>query len=443
MKVTHIYGACEIVESKGVKILFDPWLVDGEYYGSWAAYPPIDSFELNTLDGVDYIYISHTHPDHFSSLTLSKMNKKIPILIHKFPAPFLKNNIERLGFSVTEIEANEKFYLNENLHINIVPAGFCNPEMCHKSFGCGKMETNYVSSVIDSLCIVSDGTHTVMNVNDCPYPVAKFAIAKAIEEYQIDFLMVGYTGASAYPQCFANYSSEEKIEKAAGQKDYYFQSGLNYINDINPKFFMPMAGTYCLAGKLVELEKYRAVNDIKETCDSYTSSNKGSSKGILLNSLESFDLITKTQTRPYRHFTDEEKSNYYKNTLSKVKFDFEKAPTPPTERLRELCKDAYVRFEDKRASIGLSSSTEIYVALGPEEYAKFTFNENKIEFVKQIDKSRSFISFETDPKLLVLLLQGPKYAHWNNAEIGCHITFNRRPDVYERGIHYCMNYFHK
>ena len=32
---------------------------------------------------------------------------------------------------------------------------------------------------------------------------------------------------------------------------------------------------------------------------------------------------------------------------------------------------------------------------------------------------------------------GPKYAHWNNAEIGSHITFYRKPDsLYERGMHY-------
>ena len=443
MKITHVYGACEIIESKGVKILFDPWLIDGEYYGSWASYPTVKDLDFGILDDIDYIYISHIHPDHFSRLTLSKIDKSIPILIHKFPAPFLKNNIERLGFSVTEIEANEKFYLNESLHINIIPAGFCNPEMCHKSFGCGKMETNYVSSVIDSLCVVSDGTHTVMNVNDCPYPVAKFAIEKAIEEYDIDFLMVGYTGASAYPQCFTNYSNEEKIEKAAGQKEYYFQSGLNYVNDIKPKFFMPMAGTYCLAGKLVELEKYRAVNDIKETCDRYTSLNEGSSRGILLNSLQSFDLSSETQTKPYRHFTSEEKSNYYENTLSKVKFDFESNEEPSLEELKSLCATSYKRFEDKRKELGMSSPTEIYVAIGTSKYAKFTFDNENLEFVSNIDSSKPFISFTVDPKLLSLLLRGPRYAHWNNAEIGCHITFHRQPDLYERGIHYCMNYFHQ
>ena len=443
MKITHVYGACEIIESKGVKILFDPWLIDGEYYGSWASYPTVKDLDFGILDDIDYIYISHIHPDHFSRLTLSKIDKSIPILIHKFPAPFLKNNIERLGFSVTEIEANEKFYLNESLHINIIPAGFCNPEMCHKSFGCGKMETNYVSSVIDSLCIVSDGTHTVMNVNDCPYPVAKFAIEKAIEEYDIDFLMVGYTGASAYPQCFTNYSNEEKLEKAAQQKEYYFQSGLSYVNDVKPKFFMPMAGTYCLSGKLVELEKYRAINDIKETCDRYESLNEGSSKGILLNSLQSFDLSSGTQTKPYRHFTSEEKSNYYKNTLSKIKFDFESNEEPSLEELKALCATSYERFEGKRKELEMSSPTEIYVAIGTSKYAKFTFDNENLEFVSNIDSSKPFISFTVDPKLLSLLLRGPRYAHWNNAEIGCHITFHRQPDLYERGIHYCMNYFHQ
>ena len=38
MKITHLNGACEIIQANGVKILTDPWLVDGEYYGSWYMY---------------------------------------------------------------------------------------------------------------------------------------------------------------------------------------------------------------------------------------------------------------------------------------------------------------------------------------------------------------------------------------------------------------------
>ena len=99
MKITHLNGACELIEANGVKILTDPWLVDGEYYGAWCVYPPINDFNMSSLDGVDYIYISHIHPDHLSPLTLQRLNKHIPVLIHKFPTQFVKLNIERLGFT--------------------------------------------------------------------------------------------------------------------------------------------------------------------------------------------------------------------------------------------------------------------------------------------------------------------------------------------------------
>jgi len=41
-----------------------------------------------------------------------------------------------------------------------------------------------------------------------------------------------------------------------------------------------------------------------------------------------------------------------------------------------------------------------------------------------------------------LLLMGPRYAHWNNAEIGSHLNFYRKPDTFERNVHGSMNYFH-
>mgnify|MGYP007094928726 CR=1 FL=1 len=47
-----------------------------------------------------------------------------------------------------------------------------------------------------------------------------------------------------------------------------------------------------------------------------------------------------------------------------------------------------------------------------------------------------------DRKLLKQILSGPKMAHWNVAENGSHIEFERNPDVYERGIYYCMSFFY-
>ncbi len=52
-----------------------------------------------------------------------------------------------------------------------------------------------------------------------------------------------------------------------------------------------------------------------------------------------------------------------------------------------------------------------------------------------------FIAIECDPRLLKKLLMGPQYAHWNNAEIGSHLTFERRGDM-EFGLQLLMSYFH-
>ncbi|PJC50554.1 MAG: Zn-dependent hydrolase, partial [Nitrosopumilales archaeon CG_4_9_14_0_2_um_filter_34_16] len=87
MKITQLNSASVMIEnndeSSKVKILCDPWLDGEEYLGSWAIYPPYD-FNPDNFTDVDFIYVSHIHPDHCSAKTLSKLNKDIPVLIHNF-----------------------------------------------------------------------------------------------------------------------------------------------------------------------------------------------------------------------------------------------------------------------------------------------------------------------------------------------------------------------
>ena len=53
-----------------------------------------------------------------------------------------------------------------------------------------------------------------------------------------------------------------------------------------------------------------------------------------------------------------------------------------------------------------------------------------------------YVSYKVDYKLLNRILKGPRFAHWNNAEIGSHIEFSRRPEIYERKLYYSMSFFH-
>ena len=136
MKITQFRSSTFILELGKIKILFDPWLVNGEYYGSWYQYPEYNLDENLDKFNVDYMCITHIHPDHFSRKTLSKLNKDIPILILNYSLPFLKKNIERLGFNVIEVESGNKFNI-DNLEIFFFAADNCDPVVCQKIFGCG------------------------------------------------------------------------------------------------------------------------------------------------------------------------------------------------------------------------------------------------------------------------------------------------------------------
>ena len=90
MKITKIASST---------IIIDPWIENGEYYGSWFLEEKIDkkkSYEL--INKCQYLYISHIHPDHMSKKTLKNIKKDIKILIHKFSSPFVKKKPKHYGF---------------------------------------------------------------------------------------------------------------------------------------------------------------------------------------------------------------------------------------------------------------------------------------------------------------------------------------------------------
>ena len=163
------------VNLKGFKILMDPWLTDGEYYGSWSHYPYFDlNGKLDEINSYNAIYISHIHPDHCSDETLKKINKNIPIYIHSYHTKFLKFKLERFGFKVIELENAKRTKLGENAYLNIFAADNCNPSLCYKFFGCADLNAkDGHSQQIDTLSVIDDGKNVLLNVNDCPIELAQ------------------------------------------------------------------------------------------------------------------------------------------------------------------------------------------------------------------------------------------------------------------------------
>jgi UDP-MurNAc hydroxylase len=446
MKLHYIKSATVAVETNEVKILTDPWLIDGEYYGAWYHYPPLE-FNESFFESIDYIYVSHIHPDHFSKPSFERLNKNIQVLIHSYENKFLKNNIERLGFSVIELQHNVRTHLKNGVYINILAADNCDPEICSKFFGCGIVEAKFGSTQIDTMCVIDDEIHTLVNTNDCPFELAKETLKLIKQQYsKVDILLVGYGGAGPYPQCF-NLEENEK-EKAAENKKYQFLDlGVKYIHDLNPNFVFPFAGTYVLGGKLAKLQKYRGVPEIEEAAIYF--SDKTNSDVILLNSYEYFNLKTRINSSPYIPINSNEKDKYIKNILSKKTFDYENVDLQNyfdiyRDEILELLEKAYRRFEAKRIEILFQSDTKTLLFLDNNFWCRISNNGEGFDFINDDEKNiiQNFISYKLDIRLLHKILQGPRFAHWNNAEIGSHIEFDRKPNIFERGLHHSMNFFH-
>ena len=451
MKITHLTSATEIIEVNGIKILTDPWLDDGIYYGSWYLYPPY-TLPDSTIEDIDYVYVSHIHPDHFCDATMQRLNKSVPILIHRYQEPFLKRRIESMGFQVMELENNQRTLLKNDVHINIIAADNCNPEICGKAFGCFAFSNQTGgSNQIDSMCVIDNEEFVLLNTNDCPYPIAYESIGKVKQGYpKIDFLLVGYTGASLYPYAMVDYSEEEMhaAKERARRKSLGF--GAKIIAETQPRFFMPFAGTYVLGGSNWELNRYSPSPELEDAVEFFESQpdiDSEATRSVLLNAGETFDLATELQSKEYQPINKSERWNYIENELSQKSYVFEDDPPVSLQEFEAILPKAMERMLRKREEIEFATDTRILISLPSEKLLKIDCrNEHASgEIVDDCEGEyvEPFIYFEVDFRLLYRIFKGPRFAHWNNVEIAALLKMRRHPDTYEMGIHLLLCYLHQ
>ena len=143
----------------------------------------------------------------------------------------------------------------------------CNPELCKKFTGCSLIESTYGATQIDSLCVIDDREKVIVNTNDCPFELS-FEPCNEIKKLydHIDLLLDGYSGAGPYPQCF-EMDEIKKINESNNKKLKFLHQAEDYINLLQPKYFMPFAGRYTLGGNLFELNDYRGITELDDTIE--------------------------------------------------------------------------------------------------------------------------------------------------------------------------------
>ncbi len=219
MKVTYIGHACILVESGGTRLLMDPWLVDPTYHGTWWHYPPLETTPQD-LPKIDYLYISHEHPDHFDPPALAQLDKSTEILIAKFKRRRFHDRIKAIGFhSITELEFGKETKLNgSGLAVRLIA-----PDRAWD----------------DSAILVKDRERSVLNVNDCHLDEA--TLERLGEQENIDLAFITFTGASQYPGCF-EFPLASKIERWRASKESHVEEFVNWAKLLGAKQVVPAAG---------------------------------------------------------------------------------------------------------------------------------------------------------------------------------------------------------
>jgi len=422
MRIEYYYSACIKIITPNLKILCDPWFTEGIYDGSWYHFPKVED-PIGTIGDVDYVYISHIHPDHYDPIFLRKYFEKFgpkKIIIADWHLNYLSHSLKRDGFDY-EIIHRDKAILNGKTSINIIPQE-------------GKSKSD-----LDSILIVESGEsesyRCVVNANDTIFDEDTFVAIENIIS-KIDLLMLSYTGAGPYPQTFYELDDPNLPTQAQKKKTEFFERYKNTVSRLKPKFTLPFAGKYILGGSLSSLNSFRGVSDPLEV-------TLFDDKALV--PLDMGGYITTDGAAPEQLRRELYPENLYMQRLNEVsseKFPYElEISNSFVEKVnfQKLLEKAYLK-----ARAMSECDVDYYFCFSLKGNRHLIMNANAsaengciiANYGEKLPKNYTLIS--VDSRYLLGLLLG--VYHWDNARIGSHVKTRRIGTEYYRPAEVFLNF---
>ena len=424
MHFKFIANACGIFKgSEGTRVLCDPWLIDGVFEGSWFHYPPLSTSPEDLTD-VDAIYISHIHPDHFDERSLKFFDVSTPILILKRERNFLLSRLTSLGyFNIVEFEDGITKSFREFSITMFAP------------FAKHNFHDAELGNIIDSAMVIESGGLTAFNANDnTPTPEACALLRNQFGS--IDLAMLNYNSAGPYPSCFNNLTDLEKESEHLRILSRNFDYMCDLLAVLTPRALLPFAGAYVLGGLQAPKNSYLGTTSW-DGCAAEILARRPEEKICLLREGDSLDIRTLTNDKPYHPIDLDAQSKYIDLELKLLKYEWEFDSAPSMADLLVDLEIASSRMLTRGEKFGISVRTKVLIDLDGNNVTitpRFE-GSSKVRL-----ESEQVLICSVNTKLLRRILD--REAHWNNAEIGCHIDFFRSPNVYEPDLHTLLQFLH-
>ena len=240
--------ACVSFYTKSGKVITcDPWISDDPVYAYTEWRMPISSskFRNKILSETDYLYISHSHEDHFHIPSLKLFRKDINIIIPSFDWVdfkrkfYIKEALYKLGFSnIIEMRSWDELIIDGSKLI-LIPAA---KSRMHD------WENSGIIFMEDDFCALNlnDNIPDLELIND---------IKDNLDGKNLDVALIQAGGVSNYPSCFI--MSKIEFEKAIKQKKSDYSRQLMVCENLNPSISIPIAGDFAwIMPTQIELNKY-------------------------------------------------------------------------------------------------------------------------------------------------------------------------------------------
>lgn len=224
MEVRYIGHASLLIASAGVRLLCDPWWSGAAYTGQWYPFPLPAPQEADRSP--DFVYLSHGHEDHLHVPTLSAIDRKAALLIPRQRDAGLRDFLRSLGFE-------RVFELGHGETRRIAP---------------GFEVTLYVNKD-DSILVVDSEGRTIVNANDALHASARHVVDHFCDQIRtrhgrIDTLLLGYGGASWFPNCM---QPTDGPPYDAVARERAFTENFAYVaRQLNPAIALPFAASFVL-----------------------------------------------------------------------------------------------------------------------------------------------------------------------------------------------------
>ena len=439
MKIKYFTNSMVLVSGKNLSILCDPWITFDENSNTNLYNFPETKFSKEEIASIkpDYIYITHTHADHFDKITLNLFDKNTPVLCADYKNNFTEKNLKALGFNNVIVCKNDESYkFNNEDECNLYVAEI-NPE-------------------VDSLGIFKIDGLTMLNANDVVY--SKNQMDEIGKKFNFDIAMIPYAYQGPYPAFYENLTLKEREDKAKKKKVRNYDLMLKFIDSIKPKNVFPFAAGCVYGGKKAKQYAYYGVGTAQEGVKYCKDRNQNFTE-ILINGGEEYDFETQKSSAEFVPITHEDQHEYLErisknksifdeefisdklekfyphNELSSDIFIIGKNYHQNLKRILKKARANQIRWQSK---MNIVSDKAFFIDVGHKHLYRMSLADDTVETIKEeMIKDTNYEIFRCSYSLLMGLVTG--HFNYSNVKTGL-MSFYRKPDNFDPNIHILMSY---